>query len=151
MNSIHAAQHSHAFVYRGWGVATQGNELAHAVLRGSVNKHGNNLPNYHYEDLMLLLERYEKRDLKNPACVIDTNHSNSSKLFREQIRISKEIMHSRSHNSELKHLVKGLMIESYIREGCQKIGDGIYGRSITDPCLGWEDTETLVLTLTDMA
>lgn len=151
LNSIHAAQSSQSFVYRGWGVETPGNELAHAVLRGSVNKHGNNLPNYHYEDLILLLEKYNQRELKNPACVIDTNHSNSGKQFKEQIRISKEIMHSRAHNSDIRNLVKGLMIESYIEEGCQKIGEGIYGKSITDPCLGWADTEKLILSLAELA
>lgn len=151
MNSILAAQHGHSFVYRGWEVETDGNELAHAVLRGSVNKHGNNLPNYHYEDLMLLLEKYEKWDVVNPACIIDTNHSNSGKQFKEQIRISKEIMHSRSHNADIKKLVKGLMIESYIEEGCQKIGEGVYGKSITDPCLGWEDTERLIYDIAELA
>lgn len=151
LNSIYAAQQAQSFVYRGWEVETPGNELAHAVLRGSVNKHGNNLPNYHYEDLQLLLEKYAQRDLKNPACVIDTNHSNSGKQFAEQIRISKEIMHSRSHNAEIRQLVKGLMIESYIEEGCQKIGEGIYGKSITDPCLGWPDTEKLILSLAELA
>ncbi len=150
MNSILAAQHSHSFVYRGWEVQTDGNELAHAVLRGSVNKHGNNLPNYHYEDLMLLLEKYAERDLKNPACVIDTNHSNSNKQFKEQIRIAKEIMHSRSHNSDIRSLVKGLMIESYIEEGCQKVGGGVYGKSITDPCLGWTDSEKLIYDLAEL-
>lgn len=151
LNSIVAAQSPHSFVYRGWEVETSGNELSHAVLRGSVNKHGNNLPNYHYEDLMLLLEKYNERNLKNPACVIDTNHSNSGKQFIEQIRIAKEIMHSRSHNPEIKSLVKGLMIESYIEEGSQKIGDGIYGKSITDPCLGWKDTERLILDLAELS
>ena len=151
MNSIQAAQHGHSFVYRGWGVRTSGNEMAHAVLRGSVNKHGNNLPNYHYEDLMLLWEKYEERQLPNPACVVDTNHSNSGKKFREQIRISKEIMHSRSHNPDIRKLVKGLMIESYIEEGCQTIGDGVYGKSITDPCLGCEDSERLIYALSELA
>ncbi len=143
-NSVFAAQHPPSFTYRGWEVITTGNELAHTVLRGATNKHGNNVPNYHYEDLMRLFEMYNKMDLKNPACIIDSNHSNSNKQFRQQIRIVKEVMHSRKLDSDLHRLVKGLMIESYIEEGCQKVGGGIYGKSITDPCLGWEDTERLI-------
>lgn len=145
-NSIQAAQSSHNFLYRGWDVTTDGNELAHVVLRGAVNKHGNCIPNYHYEDLMFLLSMYESRDLKNPAVIVDTNHSNSDKKFREQIRISKEVLNSRKHSEQLHSLVKGLMIESYIVEGSQKIGaePHVYGQSITDPCLGWEDTEKLI-------
>lgn len=150
LNSVYAAQHPHSFIYRGWEVETPGNPLAHTILRGSVNKHGNNLPNYHYEDLTLLIEKYNQRDLINPACIIDTNHSNSNKQFNEQIRISKEIMHSRIHNPEVKNLVKGLMIESYIEEGCQKIGDGVYGKSITDPCLGWDASEKLIYEIAEM-
>ena len=148
-NSVQAAQSKHNFLYRGWDVTTDGNDLAHVILRGAVNKHGNNIPNYHYEDLMLLLEMYGKRGLKNPAAVIDTNHSNSGKQHMEQIRISKEVLHSRSCNPELMELIKGLMIESYIVGGCQKIGEGphVYGQSITDPCLGWEDSEKLVYTI----
>nr|MCR5775229.1 3-deoxy-7-phosphoheptulonate synthase [Lachnospiraceae bacterium] len=119
--------------------------------RGTTNKHGNNLPNYHYEDLELLCEKYAERDLVNPACIVDTNHSNSNKKYMEQIRISKEVMHSRNHNPEIKKLVKGLMIESYIEPGNQKISDHmVYGKSITDPCLGWEDTERLILDLADL-
>ena len=144
LNSVNAAQHPHSFIYRGWEVNTTGNDLAHTVLRGATNKHGNSIPNYHYEDLVRLLDMYQKMDLKNPACVIDTNHSNSNKQFAQQIRITKEIMHNRKLNPELHHLVKGVMIESYIEEGCQKVGGGIYGKSITDPCLGWEDTEKLI-------
>ncbi|MBO4292444.1 MAG: 3-deoxy-7-phosphoheptulonate synthase [Lachnospiraceae bacterium] len=144
LNSVYAAQHPHSFIYRGWEVNTSGNELAHTILRGATNKHGQNTPNYHYEDLMRLLEMYGKMELKNPACIIDTNHSNSNKKFDQQIRIAEEIMHNRKVNPELHSLVKGLMIESYIEEGCQKVGGGIYGKSITDPCLGWADTEKLI-------
>lgn len=144
LNSVYAAQHPHSFTYRGWAVNTTGNELTHTVLRGAVNKHGNNIPNYHYEDLNLLLEMYGKMDLKNPACIIDANHSNSGKRFEQQIRITKEVMHSRKLNTDIRRLVKGVMIESYIEEGCQKIGEGVYGKSITDPCLGWEDSENLI-------
>ncbi|MBR3510214.1 MAG: 3-deoxy-7-phosphoheptulonate synthase [Lachnospiraceae bacterium] len=149
LNSVYAAQHGHSFIYRGWEVNTSGNELAHTILRGATNKHGQNIPNYHYEDIVHLLEMYHKMDLKNPACVIDTNHSNSNKQFAEQIRIAKEIMHSRKVNPEIHTLVKGLMIESYIEEGSQKVGGGIYGKSITDPCLGWADTERLISEIAD--
>ncbi|MBP3205661.1 MAG: 3-deoxy-7-phosphoheptulonate synthase [Lachnospiraceae bacterium] len=149
LNSVYAAQHPHSFIYRGWEVNTTGNELAHTVLRGATNKHGQNLPNYHYEDMNLLWEMYEKMELKNPACVVDTNHSNSGKQFAQQIRIAKEIMHSRKLNPNIHSLVKGLMIESYIEEGNQKVGGGIYGKSITDPCLGWADTERLICDLAE--
>ena len=144
LNSVFAAQHPHSFIYRGWEVSTSGNELAHTILRGATNKHGNNTPNYHYEDMMRLYEMYEQMELKNPACVIDTNHSNSNKHFEQQVRIAKEIMHNRRINPDLHKLVKGLMIESYIEEGNQKIGEHIYGKSITDPCLGWEASEALI-------
>lgn len=144
LNSVYAAQHPHTFIYRGWEVSTAGNDLAHTVLRGSTNKHGNNIPNYHYEDLIRLLDMYNSMDLKNPACVIDSNHSNSNKQFKEQIRIIKEVMHSRKVNPDIHKLVKGVMIESYIEEGNQKVGGGVYGKSITDPCLGWEDSERLI-------
>lgn len=144
LNSVYAAQHPHSFIYRGWEVTTTGNPLTHTVLRGAVNKHGNNVPNYHYEDLNRLLEMYGKMDLLNPACIIDANHSNSGKQFEQQIRITKEVMHSRKLNADIHKLVKGVMIESYIEEGCQKVGGGIYGKSITDPCLGWEDSERLI-------
>lgn len=144
-NSIIAAQKSHNFIYRGWDVTTDGNELAHVILRGSVNKRGVSMPNYHYEDLMLMLEMYNKLDLKNPAAIIDANHANSGKKHMEQIRIVNEILHSRTYNNDLKKLVKGVMIESYIEGGTQKIGpDQVYGKSITDPCLGWEETEKLL-------
>lgn len=149
LNSIYAAQHPHDFTYRGYEVQTSGNPLAHSVLRGSNNKHGQALPNYHYEDLMLLSELYDKFDIVNPAAIIDSNHNNSNKQFKEQIRIVKEVLHSRNHADAIKTLVKGVMIESYIEEGSQKIGEGIYGKSITDPCLGWNDTERLILEIAE--
>ena len=144
LNSVVAAQHAHSFIYRGWDVDTTGNPLAHTVLRGAVNKRGQVLPNYHYEDLRLLCELYAQKNLQNPACVVDTNHSNSNKQYLEQIRIAKEILHSRRYSNDIHKLVKGLMIESYIEDGSQKIHDHIYGKSITDPCLGWEKTERLL-------
>ncbi|MBO5292571.1 MAG: 3-deoxy-7-phosphoheptulonate synthase [Lachnospiraceae bacterium] len=150
LNSVYAAQHPHSFIYRGWEVNTTGNPLAHTVLRGAVNKYGRSLPNYHYEDLNLLLEKYNERDLKNPACVIDANHNNSNKKFEQQIRIVKEVLHSRHLNVDIRHLVKGVMIESYIEEGCQKVGGGVYGKSITDPCLGWSDTERLIYDIAEL-
>lgn len=149
LNSIYAAQHPHSFIYRGYEVTTGGNPLAHAVLRGSVNKHGRNQPNYHYEDLDMLYTLYQEYDLLNPACIIDANHSNSNKQFEQQIRIVKEVMHSRKLNNDIHTMVKGVMIESYIEEGCQKIGDGVYGKSITDPCLGWEASERLIYDIAD--
>ena len=144
MNSITAAQHPHAFIYRGWEVESAGNPLAHAILRGYVNKHGQSLPNYHYEDLVSLAERYAESGLQNPAVLVDTNHANSGKQFREQPRIASEVLHACRHSADIRKLVKGLMIESYIEEGSQKIGEGIYGKSITDPCLGWADSERLI-------
>ena len=144
LNSVYAAQHSHHFVHRGYEVETSGNPYAHVILRGAVSKHGNSVCNYHYEDLMRLHEMYEKMDVINPAAIIDTNHSNSGKKYKEQIRIAKEVLHSRRHSEEIHKLVKGLMIESYIVEGAQSIGDGVYGKSITDPCLGWDDTKRLI-------
>ncbi|MEE1282696.1 MAG: 3-deoxy-7-phosphoheptulonate synthase [Acutalibacteraceae bacterium] len=150
MNSITAAQHKHTFIYRGWEVHSQGNPCAHAILRGYVNKHGQPQPNYHYEDLINLCETYSKTDLLNPAVIIDTNHSNSRKNHLEQIRIAKEVLHSCRHDADVKKLVKGFMIESYIEDGAQKIGEAIYGKSITDPCLGWEKTEKLVLDIADL-
>ena len=149
LNAVYAAQHPHSFIYRGWEVNTTGNDMAHTVLRGATNKHGQNTPNYHYEDLNRLLEMYNTMDLKHPACVIDTNHSNSNKQFEQQVRIAKEIMHNRKLNPDIHSLVKGLMIESYIEEGCQKVGGGIYGKSITDPCLGWEASEKLIYDLAE--
>ena len=150
MNSITASQHKHTFIYRGWEVHTDGNPYAHAILRGYVNKRGQQNPNYHYEDLIHLSEEYAKTDLKNPAVIIDTNHSNSGKQFLEQIRISKEVLHSTRHSADVKKLVKGLMIESYIEDGAQKIDGGIYGKSITDPCLGWQKTEKLIFDIADL-
>ena len=144
LNAVYAAQHGHDFIYRTWEVETKGNPLAHTILRGAVSKHGQCLPNYHYEDLMLLHELYAKRDLVNPACIVDANHSNSGKQYMEQIRIVKEVLHSRRHSSEINQMVKGVMVESYIEPGSQKIGEHCYGKSITDPCLGWEDTEKLI-------
>ena len=150
MNSITAAQHPHMFIYRGWEVRTKGNDLTHAILRGYTDKHGRNLPNYHYEDLARLSEAYAQTELKNPAAVIDTNHANSGKAYLEQVRIAGEVLHSRRHNSDIRSLVKGLMIESYIEDGSQKISDCMtYGKSITDPCLGWEKTERLILDIAD--
>nr|WP_297706331.1 3-deoxy-7-phosphoheptulonate synthase [uncultured Butyrivibrio sp.] len=150
LNSVYAAQQSHCFVYRGYEVKTNGNPLAHCVLRGSSNKHGQSIPNYHYEDLSLLLQLYNQREIVNPAAIIDCNHNNSNKQFKEQIRIAKEVLHSRSLNNDIKSLVKGVMIESYLEEGSQKIGEGIYGKSITDPCLGWDDTERLILEMAEL-
>ncbi len=149
MNSVYAAQHPHSFIYRGYEVQTSGNELAHTVLRGANNKHGQNLPNYHYEDLIRLHEMYEHMNLKNPACIIDSNHSNSNKQYEQQIRIVKEVMHSRKLCPDIHKLVKGVMVESYIEPGCQKVGGGVYGKSITDPCLGWEDTEKLIYSIAE--
>ncbi|NMA82349.1 MAG: 3-deoxy-7-phosphoheptulonate synthase [Epulopiscium sp.] len=144
LNSIKAAQISHTFIYRGWETETTGNPLSHAIMRGAVNRHGQNIPNYHYEDLMVLIEEYEKRELENPAIIIDTNHANSMKRFEEQPRIAMEIIRNREYSPLLREKVKGLMIESYIEEGTQKIGDNIYGKSITDPCLGWNETERMI-------
>lgn len=144
LNSVYAAQHPHSFIYRGWEVQTSGNDLTHTILRGSVNKYGRSLPNYHYEDLNTLISLYGERNLKNPACIIDANHNNSNKQFKQQIRIVKEVLHSRKLNTDIRQMVKGVMVESYIEEGCQKIGDGVYGKSITDPCLGWDDSERLI-------
>ncbi len=150
MNSVTAAQHAHDFIYRGWEVHSHGNPYAHAILRGYVDEKGNSYANYHYEDLLHLAETYAAReDLKNPSVIVDTNHSNSGKKYLEQPRIAKEVLHSCRHNSEIRKLVKGLMIESYLVDGAQKIGNGVYGQSITDPCLGWEKTERLLLDLAD--
>lgn len=150
MNSITAAQKSHTFIYRGWEVISGGNEYAHAILRGYVDKRGNSHPNYHYEDLKLLCELYKKSNLLNPGVIVDTNHANSGKNYEEQIRIAKEVLESTVHNEEIKKLVKGLMIESYIEDGAQHVDEGIYGKSITDPCLGWEKTEKLILELAEI-
>ena len=150
LNSVVAAQGGHDFISRGWEVRTEGNPLTHTILRGAVNKHGNTIPNYHYEDIQLLLEKYEERNLQNPAVLIDANHSNSGKKYEQQIRIVKEILHSRRIDEDIRKLVKGVMIESYLVEGCQQIGTShVYGKSITDPCLGWEDTEKLLYTIAE--
>lgn len=151
MNSITAAQHSHVFLYRGWEVKSEGNPYAHAILRGYVNQHGQSMPNYHYEDLIGLYDTYAKSGLTNPAVIVDTNHANSGKKYLEQIRIAKEVLHSCRYSKDVHSIVKGLMIESYIEDGCQKIGaEDIYGKSITDPCLGWEKTECLIYDIADV-
>lgn len=151
LNSIYAAQHPHSFLYRGYEVTTSGNPLAHCVLRGSQNKNGRNIPNYHYEDLSLVNQLYKEHDIQNPAVIVDSNHNNSGKKYREQVRIVKEVLHSRQHSDEIHKLVKGVMIESYIEEGAQKIGEGIYGKSITDPCLGWDATERLLYDIAELS
>ncbi len=150
MNSITAGQHAHAFIYRGWEVHSQGNEYTHAILRGYVNEFGQSLSNYHYEDLNLLCELYAKKELKNPSVIVDTNHANSGKKYNEQPRIAKEVLHSCRHSSDIKKLVKGFMIESYLEDGSQKVEEGVFGKSITDPCIGWEKTERLVLDIADL-
>lgn len=150
LNAILAAQHSHSFIYRGWEVQSNGNEHAHAILRGYTNKHGESQPNYHFEDLIRLCDAYDERDLKNPALIIDTNHSNSGKNPFAQPRIIKDALYSTRHDSRVKTLLKGFMVESYIEDGCQKVGEGVYGKSITDPCLGWEKTEKLILEMADL-
>jgi len=150
MNSITAAQSSHKFIYRGWEVESGGNEYAHAILRGYVNKHGQSLPNYHYEDLIHLCESYNNGNFKNPSVIVDTNHANSGKKYEEQVRIAKEVLHSMRHSEDINNLVKGLMIESYIEDGACKAEENIYGKSITDPCLGWEKTEKLLFELADL-
>lgn len=150
LNSVYAGQHPHHFVYRGYEVRTSGNPLTHVVLRGAVNKRGVSLPNYHYEDLECLIDMYDKMDLVNPAAIIDSNHANSNKQYEQQIRIVKEVMHNRKLSSDIRNMVKGVMIESYIEPGCQKVGEHIYGKSITDPCLGWKESEELIYTIADM-
>lgn len=150
LNSIEAAQSGHHFIYRQQEVETTGNPYAHAILRGSLNKHGQSLPNYHYEDLLLLQELYAERELENMSVIIDTNHNNSNKQYEQQVRIAKEVVESRKFSKDVEKMVRGLMIESYIEDGAQQIGAHIYGKSITDPCLGWEKTEKLVYTLADM-
>ena len=150
MNALKAAQSGHTFIYRNWEVETAGNPLSHAILRGYVDSHGISHPNYHYEDLARLSALYAESGLQNPGVVVDTNHNNSGKKYEEQIRIAKEVLHSTRHSEEIRTLVKGLMIESYLEDGCQKPDGGVYGKSITDPCLGWEKTERLVLDLADL-
>jgi 3-deoxy-7-phosphoheptulonate synthase len=149
MNSIKAAQHSHTFVYSGWEVQSRGNAMAHAILRGYSNKHGQSVPNYHYEDLRYLYDLYQGSGLSHPAVIVDCNHANSGKQFDQQPRIAEEILHSMRVNVEIRSIVKGLMIESYLEDGCQKPEEGIYGKSITDPCLGWEKTERMIYDLAE--
>ncbi len=149
MNSIAAAQSGHTFIYRGWEVTSEGNPYAHAILRGYIDYAGRSASNYHYEDLLHVEELYEKSHLTNPSVIVDTNHNNSGKKYLEQVRIAKDIVHSRNQNADIKRLVKGLMIESYLEDGAQGVGEHIFGKSITDPCLGWEKTEKLILDLAD--
>ena len=150
LNSIIAAQHPHTFLYRGWECVSTGNPLAHAILRGYVNKHGEAIPNYHFEDLITLYREYSARNLANMALIVDANHSNSGKKYEEQGRICKEVLHSCRHSEQVRSYVKGFMIESYLEDGSQKIGENIYGKSITDPCLGWEKSERLIYELADL-
>lgn len=150
LNSVAAAQHSQEFLFRGWEVRTKGNDMAHAILRGYVDPFGNSLPNYHYEVLNSVIKMYGERNLKNPAIIVDCNHANSGKKYNEQIRISKDVINSCKLSSDIKKIVKGLMIESYIEDGCQGVNDGVYGKSITDPCLGWEKTERLLLDMAEI-
>ena len=149
MNSLVAAQSGHTFLYRGWEVSTEGNPYAHAILRGFVDYTGRSVSNYHYEDLLRVMDLYEKLNLANPSVIVDTNHNNSGKKYLEQIRIAKDIVHSRNQNSTIKSLVKGLMIESYLEDGAQSADEHVFGKSITDPCLGWEKTEQLILDIAD--
>ncbi len=149
LNSVYAAQHPHIFSYRGYEVSTDGNELTHVILRGSVNKKGNSMPNYHYEELIILNNMYNQMDLVNKACIVDANHSNSNKQYREQVRIVDEVLHNRTMSKDIHDLVKGVMIESYIEPGSQKISEHVYGKSITDPCLGWEESEKLLYTIAE--
>ncbi len=149
INSIIAAQSAHTFLYRGWEVHSKGNPLTHAILRGYVDKHGRSHPNYHYEDLVTLYDMYSQKGLENVSVIVDSNHCNSGKQYMEQIRICNEVLHSMRHNDDIKRFVKGFMIESYIEDGAQKVTDGVYGKSITDPCLGWEKSEQLILRIAD--
>lgn len=149
INSIVAAQSSHTFIYRGWEVTTEGNPYSHAILRGYIDYAGRNVSNYHYEDLLRVEELYEKSNLTNPSVIVDTNHNNSGKQYLEQIRIAKDIVYSRNQNKDIKRLVKGLMIESYLEDGAQGVHEHVFGKSITDPCLGWEKTEQLILDIAD--
>jgi len=149
INAVTAAQSQHTFLYRGWEVTSEGNPLAHCILRGYIDHTGKNVSNYHYEDLVQVSELYAKAGLNNPAVIVDTNHNNSGKKYLEQIRIAKDIVHSRKENEDIKKLVKGLMIESYIEDGSQCVGEHVFGKSITDPCLGWEKTERLILDIAD--
>ena len=149
LNAIMAAQSSHTFIYRGWEVTSEGNPYAHAILRGYVDYTGRSVSNYHYEDLLRLQELYQNSNLVNPSVIVDTNHNNSGKKYLEQVRIAKDVVYSRNQNGDIKRLVKGLMIESYIEDGAQSVGEHVFGKSITDPCLGWEKTERLILDIAD--
>ena len=149
MNSIIAAQSSHTFLYRGWEVTSDGNPYAHAILRGYLDYSGRSVSNYHYEDLLRVGELYAETGMRNPSVIVDTNHNNSGKKYLEQIRIAKDIVHSRNQNPDIKQLVKGLMIESYLEDGAQSVHEHIFGKSITDPCLGWEKTEQLIFDIAD--
>lgn len=150
MNAIYAGQHSHTFCYRGWEVKSGGNPYTHAILRGYVDQEGHAYPNYHYEDLMSLLSLYNDSGLENPGVIIDTNHSNSGKKYLEQVRIAKEVLHSCRYNPDVRKLVRGFMIESYLVDGCQKVDGDVFGQSITDPCIGWEKTEKLIYDIADV-
>ncbi len=150
LNSIRAAQGSHTFLYRGWEVESAGNPLSHAILRGYVDERGHSHPNYHYEDLQSLCEIYTEKEFMNPALIVDCNHANSGKKYEQQVRIAKEVLHSTRHSNDIKKLVKGFMIESYLVDGCQKVSEGVYGKSITDACLGWEKTERLILDIAEL-
>lgn len=150
MNSCLAGQMKHTFLYTGWETKSDGNELVHCILRGAVNKHGQSISNYHYEDLMLLVNLYQKFELKNPACIVDANHNNSGKQWAEQPRIVKEVLHSMRHSADIQKLVKGVMVESYIEDGNQPVDGGCYGKSITDPCLGWEKSRELILEVAEL-
>jgi 3-deoxy-7-phosphoheptulonate synthase len=149
INSIHAAQLSHIFIYNGWEVKTSGNPYAHSILRGAVNQYGQCIPNYHYEDIVRLSDMYNKRPLINRGVIIDTNHSNSNKQYKDQTRIALEVTRNMKYSQTLKEMVKGFMIESYLEEGAQEVGGKVFGKSITDPCLGWTDTERLILSLAE--
>lgn len=149
MNSVYAAQCAHTFLYRGWEVHSDGNPYAHAIMRGYVDFSGKCVSNYHYENLIELFDMYSQTKLKNPACIVDTNHANSRKQYLEQIRIAKDVIYSCNHNSDIRKMVKGLMIESYLEDGCQKIGENVFGKSITDPCLGWEKSEKLIYNIAE--
>ena len=150
LNSITAAQHPHTFIYRGWECVSKGNPLAHAILRGYVNRHGESLPNYHYEDLIHLYSEYRAKNLQNMALIIDTNHANSGKQYLQQERICKAVLYACRQSKEIKSYMKGFMIESYLEDGCQKVGEGVYGKSITDPCLGWDKSERLIYDIAEL-
>ena len=149
INAIMAAQSKHTFIYRGWEVTSDGNNYAHSILRGYIDYTGKSISNYHYEDLLKVSDLYNEFGLKNPSIIVDTNHNNSGKKYLEQIRIAKDVVHSRNQNDDIKRLVKGLMIESYIEDGAQGVHEHVFGKSITDPCLGWNKTEQLILDIAE--